>query len=59
MKVSGSGGLVVAGTCCLRRDGMPRVIGGGFADCRIPTLYPMPWDIRMHSVVPADGTVQH
>ncbi len=40
-------------------DPLPRVIGVGFADCRVPTIYPMPWDIPMHSVVLADGTVQH
>ena len=42
-----------------RLDPLPRVIGVGFAGCRIPTIYPMPWDIPMHDVVLADGTVQH
>jgi len=37
----------------------PRVIGVGFADCVIPTIFPMPWDIPMDSVVLSDGSVRH
>lgn len=37
---------------------LPRVIGVGFSCCRMPTIYPMPWDIPMHDVVLADGSVR-
>ena len=37
----------------------PRVIGVGFADCRMPTIFPMPWDVPMDVVVLADGRVRH
>lgn len=40
-------------------DPPPRAIGVGFPFCRIPTIYPMPWDMPMHSVVLADGTIRH
>jgi 5-formyltetrahydrofolate cyclo-ligase len=40
-------------------DPRPRAIGVGFPDCRIPTIYPMPWDVPMQSVILADGSVQH
>jgi 5,10-methenyltetrahydrofolate synthetase len=40
-------------------DPLPRVIGVGFPDCRIPTIFPMPWDIPMQVVVLADGSVRH
>ena len=42
-----------------RLDPPARAIGTGFADCRMPTIFPMPWDIPMDSVVLADGTVRH
>ena len=42
-----------------RLDPLPRVIGVGFPDCRVLTIYPMPWDIPMHSIVLADGSVRH
>ncbi|KAA9004996.1 5-formyltetrahydrofolate cyclo-ligase [Histidinibacterium aquaticum] len=34
----------------------PRTIGVGFAECRLPTIYPMPWDIPMTEVLLSDGT---
>jgi len=34
---------------------LPRVIGVGYPDCTIPTIYPMPWDIPMEAVVLGDG----
>lgn len=40
-------------------DPLPRVVGVGFADCRIPTIFPMPWDIPMEDVILTDGSVQH
>jgi 5-formyltetrahydrofolate cyclo-ligase len=36
----------------------PRVIGVGFADCAIETIFPMPWDVPMDTVVLSDGTVR-
>lgn len=36
----------------------PRVIGVGFPGCRLPTIYPMPWDIPMTEVLLSDGTHQ-
>lgn len=36
-------------------DPLPRVIGVGFPDCTISTIYPMPWDIPMDAVVLGDG----
>ncbi|WP_299560236.1 5-formyltetrahydrofolate cyclo-ligase [uncultured Sulfitobacter sp.] len=42
-----------------RLDPLPKVIGVGFPDCVMPTVFPMPWDIPMHSVVLADGSVRH
>lgn len=42
-----------------RLDPMPKVIGVGFADCIIPTIFPMPWDVPMDTVVLADGSVCH
>ena len=41
-----------------KMDPLPRVIGVGFPDCRIPTIFPMPWDVPMHVVVLADGSVR-
>ncbi|WP_116597179.1 5-formyltetrahydrofolate cyclo-ligase [Primorskyibacter marinus] len=40
-------------------DPMPKVIGVGFADCIISTIFPMPWDVPMDIVVLADGSVCH
>jgi 5,10-methenyltetrahydrofolate synthetase len=37
-------------------DPRPHIIGVGFADCSIPTIYPMPWDIPMDEVILTDGT---
>ncbi|EAU39848.1 hypothetical protein FP2506_17269 [Fulvimarina pelagi HTCC2506] len=34
----------------------PRTIGVGFAECRLPTIYPMPWDFPMTEVLLSDGT---
>ncbi len=42
-----------------RLDPLPKLIGVGFADCVIPTIFPMPWDIPMDEVVLANGTVCH
>ena len=42
-----------------RLDPLPRVVGTGYPDCRIPTIFPMPWDVPMHDIVLADGSVQH
>ncbi len=33
----------------------PLVIGVGFAFCRIPTIFPMPWDVPMDIVVTEEG----
>lgn len=35
----------------------PRIIGVGFPDCVMETIFPMPWDIAMDTVVLADGMV--
>ncbi len=40
-----------------RLDPPARVIGVGFPFCRIATIFPMPWDVPMDSVVLADGQV--
>lgn len=42
-----------------RLDPLPRLIGVGYPDCRIPTIFPMPWDVPMDDIVLTDGTVQH
>lgn len=34
----------------------PRVIGVGFAGCRMKTIFPMPWDVPMDEVLLSDGT---
>lgn len=39
-----------------RLEPRPRVIGVGFAECRLPTIYPMPWDVPMTEVLLSDGT---
>jgi 5-formyltetrahydrofolate cyclo-ligase len=41
-----------------RLDPPPHAVGVGFSFCHIPTIYPMPWDIPMQSVVLADGKVR-
>jgi 5-formyltetrahydrofolate cyclo-ligase len=38
-------------------DPRPKVIGVGFSHCLMPTIFPMPWDIPMDSVILSDGTV--
>ena len=38
-----------------RFERKPRVIGVGFAGCRLPTIYPMPWDVPMTEVLLSDG----
>jgi 5-formyltetrahydrofolate cyclo-ligase len=40
-------------------DPRPRVIGVGFPNCAIPTIYPMPWDIQMDAAVLGDGVARH
>ena len=35
----------------------PRTIAVGQGFCRMPTIYPQPWDVRMGSVILGDGTV--
>lgn len=42
-----------------RLDPLPKVIGVGFSDCVIPTIFPMPWDVPMDSIVLSDGSVRH
>jgi 5-formyltetrahydrofolate cyclo-ligase len=37
----------------------PRVIGVGFDGCRLPSIFPMPWDIRMDTVILSNGDVYH
>lgn len=37
----------------------PHIIGLGQDFARIPTIFPMPWDIAMDSVILGDGTVWH
>lgn len=39
-------------------DLLPKIIGVGFAECAIPTIFPMPWDIPMDVVALADGSVR-
>ncbi|MFG6501437.1 5-formyltetrahydrofolate cyclo-ligase [Sulfitobacter sp. 1A10445] len=39
-------------------DPVPKVIGVGFSNCLIPTIFPMPWDIPMDTVVLSDGSVR-
>jgi len=34
----------------------PLAVGVGFALCRIPTIFPMPWDVRMDAVVTEEET---
>lgn len=38
---------------------MPRIIGVGHSFCRMKTIFPMPWDVPMNSVILTDGTVSH
>ncbi|MBO9432112.1 5-formyltetrahydrofolate cyclo-ligase [Sulfitobacter sp. R18_1] len=38
-------------------DPPPKVIGVGFSHCRMPTIFPMPWDIPMDTAVLSDGSV--
>lgn len=40
-------------------DPLPRVIGVGFSDCAIRTIFPMSWDIPMDIVILADGSVRY
>ncbi|QIE47247.1 5-formyltetrahydrofolate cyclo-ligase [Pseudohalocynthiibacter aestuariivivens] len=37
----------------------PLIIGIGAPDCRIKTIYPMPWDVPMTMTVLGDGNTQH
>ena len=39
-------------------DPLPKVVGVGFSNCLIPTIFPMPWDIPMDRVVLSDGSVR-
>nr|WP_152461391.1 5-formyltetrahydrofolate cyclo-ligase [Roseivivax sp. THAF30] len=39
-----------------RLEPRPRIIGVGFSGCRLPTIYPMPWDIPMTEVLLSEGT---
>lgn len=39
-----------------RLEPRPRIIGVGFANCRLPTIFPMPWDVPMAEVLLSDGT---
>ena len=38
-----------------RLDPRPRIIGIGFANCALPTIFPMPWDVPMDEVLLSDG----
>jgi 5,10-methenyltetrahydrofolate synthetase len=38
---------------------LPLVIGVGFDFCKMPTIFPMPWDIPMQIVALGDGSVAH
>lgn len=40
----------------VRLEPRPRIIGVGFSKCRLPTIYPMPWDVPMTEVLLSDGT---
>ncbi|OOY03201.1 5-formyltetrahydrofolate cyclo-ligase [Thioclava sp. F28-4] len=33
-----------------------RIIGVGFSNCVMPTIYPMPWDVPMDEILLSDGT---
>lgn len=37
-------------------DPRPRIIGVGFSGCRLPSIFPMPWDVPMTEVLLSDGT---
>ena len=37
-------------------DPQPRIVGVGLSACRLPTIYPMPWDVPMSEVLLSDGT---
>jgi len=36
----------------------PVIVGVGYRDCTIPTIFPMPWDVPMDVVVLDDGSVR-
>lgn len=38
---------------------MPKIVGVGHAFCRMKTIFPMPWDVPMDSVILTDGAVFH
>ncbi len=40
-----------------RLDPRPRILGVGWATCRVPTIFPMPWDVPMDEVLLSDGTI--
>ncbi|SFQ04179.1 5-formyltetrahydrofolate cyclo-ligase [Tranquillimonas alkanivorans] len=40
----------------VRLEPRPHVIGVGFAECRLRTIFPMPWDVPMNVVILSDGT---
>ncbi|MCB1340165.1 MAG: 5-formyltetrahydrofolate cyclo-ligase [Pseudooceanicola sp.] len=40
----------------VRLEPRPRIIGVGLAGCRLPSIYPMPWDVPMDEVLLSDGT---
>ncbi|SHF76861.1 5-formyltetrahydrofolate cyclo-ligase [Loktanella atrilutea] len=40
----------------VRLDPQPRVIGVGFSGCRLPSIFPMPWDVPMTEILLSDGT---
>lgn len=39
-------------------DPLPKVIGVGFSNCLIPTVFPIPWDVPMARVVLSVGSVR-
>ncbi|WP_299656751.1 5-formyltetrahydrofolate cyclo-ligase [uncultured Jannaschia sp.] len=42
-----------------RLEPLPQIIGIGWPDCAIPTIFPMPWDVPMDHVLLADGSIRH
>lgn len=35
----------------------PRLVGVGFSNCRMKTIFPMPWDIPMDTVILSNGII--
>ena len=41
----------------VRIEPRPWIVGVGYAACRLPTIFPMPWDVPMDAVVLDDGAL--